>query len=55
MKSIPGMTPALTGVSRLGKMSDIYPLSVFCVRSIAIPPPDGMIVAAIALLPMTLF
>jgi hypothetical protein len=55
MKSIVGMAPALTDVSRLGKMRAIYPLSVFCVRTIAILLHNGMIVDAIALLPMTLF
>jgi hypothetical protein len=36
MKSVLRMTPVLTDVSRLGKMRDIYPLSVFCVQNIAI-------------------
>jgi hypothetical protein len=29
MKSVLGVTPDLTDVSRLGKMRDIYPLSIF--------------------------
>jgi hypothetical protein len=48
MKSILGMTPARTDVSRFGKMRDIYPLSVFCVRNIAILLHNGMIVDVIA-------
>jgi hypothetical protein len=55
MKSVMGMTPALTDVSHLGKMRDIYYLSVLCVQNIAIFLHNGMIVDAIALLPMTRF
>jgi hypothetical protein len=55
MKSVLGMTPALTDVSRLGKIKDIYPLSIFHVQNIATFLDNGMIVQPIALFPMILF
>jgi hypothetical protein len=55
MKSVLGMTPTLIDVSRLGKMRDIYPLSISHEQNITMPLQNGMIVEAIALLPITLF
>jgi hypothetical protein len=55
MKSVLGMTPAITDVSALGKMRNAYPLSIFCVQNITMLLHNGMIVRAIALLPVTLF
>jgi hypothetical protein len=54
MKSVLGMTPALTDVFQLRKMSNIYPLSIFHVQDIAQLLHNGLIVEAIALLLMTL-
>jgi hypothetical protein len=34
MKSVLSMMPALTDISRLGKMRDIYPLSIFHVHTL---------------------
>jgi hypothetical protein len=55
MKSVLGMTSALIDVSRLGKVRDIYLLLIFHVQNITVLLRNGMVVDAIALLPMTLF
>jgi hypothetical protein len=55
MKAVLVMMPALNDVSRLGKMRDIYPLATFRMQNIVILLRNGMIVDAVALLPMTLF
>jgi hypothetical protein len=55
MKSVLGMTPALTDAFQLVKMRDIYPLSIVHVQRIVTLLHNGMIVGAVALLLMTLF
>jgi hypothetical protein len=47
------MMPALNDASRLGKMRDIYPLTIFRMQNMMILQRNGMIVDAVALLSMT--
>jgi hypothetical protein len=55
MKAVLGMTPALSDVSRLGKMRDIWPLMVFGGQRIAALLRNGVIVDTAALLLVALF
>jgi hypothetical protein len=55
IKAVLAMMPALNDVSRLDKMRDISPLTIFRMQNIVIALRNGMIVDAVALLPMTLF
>jgi hypothetical protein len=55
MKVIFGMVPALNDVSRLGKIRDIYPLTIFRMQHTVVLLGKGMIVDAVTLLSMTLF
>jgi hypothetical protein len=55
MKAVLGMMPSLNEISRLGQMRDIYPLLIFRMQNIVILLRNGIIVDAVALLPMTLF
>jgi hypothetical protein len=55
MKAVLGMMPALNDVSRVGKVRDIYPLTIFRMQNIVILLRHSMIVEGLALLQMTLF
>jgi hypothetical protein len=55
MEAVLSMMPALSDVSRLGEMRDIYPFTIFRMQNIVILLSNGMIVDAIAMLLMTLF
>jgi hypothetical protein len=55
MKAVLGMTPALKGISRVGKMGEICPLTVFRVPTIVILLHNDIIFDAVALFSMTLF
>jgi hypothetical protein len=55
MKVVLGMMPTLNDVSRLGKIWDIFPLTIFRMQNIMILLRSGMAIDAVALLQMTLF
>jgi hypothetical protein len=55
MKAVLGITSALKSISRVGKMGDIYPLTVFRVQTILILLRNDIVFDAVALSSMTLF